>query len=501
MSDNPSPVLPGIEHIVVLMLENRSFDNVLGWLYDPANAPPFDKVPDGQIFEGLSGKGLTNPWTGHANVPAGSTTDTTNPNPDPGEEYEKVYQQLYNIDPHLDPIPPDPPQPPPMTGFVNNYVAEHPNIDPSRVMNGFRPAQLPIISRLANAFVVCDHWFAPVPSQTLTNRSFMHAGTSSGYVNNKLGEMPIFINDTDTIYDLLENQQFDWRIYHGGHWFLCNALLTQGRLEQYIAGCLIEESTRIQPLQNLFDAAAIGNLPNYAFVEPNFLASIVHGPETDMHPEAGLIDLPDLPSDAKYGDKLVGRIYDALKNGPQWDSTLFIVTFDEHGGCYDHVPPGSAEPPDDRIVADGELGYSGFKFNRYGVRVPALMISPRLRRGAVDHTIYDHTSILRTVMDKFSLQGDLGNRTATANPLAPPMVEPRPASDMPEVPEALTDNPVVTQDAPLSGMRRSMVHAAIDRMHAQLPAGTANKPEATSKLQAESALQSLVELVRHLPKL
>lgn len=124
MSTPPKNQLSNIEHVVVLMLENRSFDNILGWLYDPTNQPPFNKKPPAN-FEGVSGKNLSNPGpNGTVNVGRGNVL--TDPNPDPGEPYEDVYSQLYNVSPTpaLGQVPPNPPQPPGMLGFLNNYASQ-----------------------------------------------------------------------------------------------------------------------------------------------------------------------------------------------------------------------------------------------------------------------------------------------------------------------------------------------------------------------------------------
>ncbi len=530
MAEADGSILDGIEHIVVLMLENRSFDNVLGWLYDPANAPPFDRVPDGETFDGVSGKGLSNPGPGGAVVPFGSTDVTTNPFPDPGEEYERVYGQLYNCNPKPDgvpagEVPPNPDQPPPMSGFVNNYALQRlvPSWGdafvgfqwwrpvsywrlarriqahllgtrvqtPGNIMNGFRPASLSVFCTLANAFVVCDRWFASVPSQTLTNRSFMHAGTASGHVNNAGHDFPIFVNDTPTIYNLLEDKGLDWRIYYGSHWILCNAFQTQRQVERYMLTSVPFETGHFQPFEQLLKDAAHGRLPVYAFVEPNFLDSDDYGRENDMHPDSGLIDLDGLASDAKFGDELVRKLYQALRHGPQWDSTLLVVTFDEHGGCYDHVPPGPAEPPDDRAIPKGQPGYSGFQFNRYGVRVPALLISPRLRQGAVDHTVYDHTSVLNTVIQKFGLDEGLGKRVSHANVLCPPMVPVR--ENVPDLSHPVVDNDKVTKDSPLTGLRKTMAHAAIQRLHGMVSPASKHPPAVRSKREVEQVLRSLTE--------
>lgn len=465
MAGSTGTILDGIDHVVVLMLENRSFDNLLGWLYDPANEAPYDKVPDGQTFDGVSGKGLTNPFTGHAAVPFGSTPDTTSPFPDPGEEYENICAQLFGIDPPPA-VPFEPQGPPTMAGFVNNYARQEHVTDTTKVMHGLRPDSLPVFSRLAHEFVVCDRWFAPVPSQTLTNRSFMHAGTASGHVNNKVGIAPIFINNTDTIYDRLRERNLEWKIYFGSHWYLCNAFLTQKHLERD----MLERTGRFQHFQQLICDAAAGKLPEYAFVEPNFLDSPKYGRENDMHPAAGVV-FDGMPADAKFGDELVRKLYQALKNGPKWANTLLIVTFDEHGGCFDHVPPGPAAPPDHIAIPPGQDGYSGFKFDRYGVRVPALLISPRLQAGTVDHTVYDHTSIIRSVLTRFGARLDLGNRVANANPIDPPQVPVRGPADVPDFPTPLVADTSVDDvgTKPLNDLQHAMVQAAMQRLQGLLP--------------------------------
>lgn len=502
--DQASP-LAAIDHVVVLMLENRSFDNVFGWLYDPQNAPPFDKVPPGQEFDGVSGKTLTNPaGDGQPPVPAGSTTDTTNPFPDPGEEYTQVYGQLYNINPPPSEVPPAPPQPPPMNGFVRNYALQKGVREPANIMNGFRPSALPNLSTLAQAFVVCDRWFASVPSQTFTNRSFVHAGTASGYVNNEVvPHIPLFINDTPTVYNLLEEHHVSWRIYYGGHWFLSMAFLGQRQLERHMFHW---GPQRMVPFKSFLDDAKNGTLPSYSFIEPNFMDSLVYGRENDMHPDGAIIGSGEklwdgLRSDARYGDELVRRIYQALKAGPKWHSTLLVITFDEHGGCFDHVPPPPAEPPDDRLIPRGQPGYSGFGFDRYGVRVPAVMVSPLLVGSTVDHTLYDHTSIIRTVMERFGVSGDLGRRVARANLIVPRFAK-EPRSDVPDLsvpavvdydmPRAVArDTPA--PDLPVTQIQASLVNAAARRLSELKPGAdvTVDDAKLNSRLSSEAELHSV----------
>ena len=303
--------------------------------------------------------------------------------------------------------------------------------------------------------------------------------------------MPFFINDTQTIFNLLEAQGKSWRIYYGGHWFFCMSFLGQGQLERYMFDF---GPRRIYPFQQFLDDAQNGHLPAYSFVEPNFMDSIIYGRENDMHPDAAIKDIDFHPSDVRYGDELVRKVYQALLSGPnqQWQSTLLVITFDEHGGCYDHVPPGRAVRPDNRVIPPGQAGYSGFLFDRYGVRVPAVLVSPRIQQPhSVDHTVYDHTSIIRTIMDRFlNVQGnELGNRVAAATPLNPALADPRGDVLDLSVPVMPDDKP--THDSPLTAFQSQMVRAAYLRLQ-QLGASAAlTEPAFTTTLQSESQLQRL----------
>src|ERR1041384_5907326 len=248
-----------IEHIVVLMMENRSFDNVLGRLY-----------PDNPNYNGVN-DAMSNPRPDGEPAYVFAGTDMTAPYPDPNEPYNYVYMQQFNP-----PSPPsDPPFPPPcpvplteatpdMQGFVKDYAnaisqaniaakkhGRQPfNVKPDLIMNCYEPGSLPVINGLARAYAVCDHWFSSVPTQTFPNRSFVHAATSSGNVFNSWGEhfwdKGIFINDTPTIYNLLEAQKISWKIYHGGPLLLCNVLYGQRHLWEFLFDV---EHPRFFPLQ------------------------------------------------------------------------------------------------------------------------------------------------------------------------------------------------------------------------------------------------------------
>jgi phospholipase C len=478
-----------IDHIVVLMLENRSFDNILGWLYDPDNKPPFDKVPYGQTFEGLSGGNFSNPRPGGGTARVGKGTVMTDPFPDPNEPYDHVYAQMYNQEYPPDKVP-NTAETPKMEGFVNDYanaIAQagapkkgcnrilsffHRGVspmdtDPGIIMNCFTPDRLPVINGLANAYAVCDHWFSSVPTQTFPNRSFVHASTSSGYVTNgwKTGPHPwdvgYLLNKTDTIYNLLSRAGVDWRIYYGGPFLLCNALLIQEKLWEFVP-----LGRHIFPMEQfLEDATKPNGLPRYTFIEPNMMCSKKYGPENDMHPAFAITDT-GLATNVLYGEELIYKVYDALRKSPDWDSSLLIIIFDEHGGCYDHVPtpPPFATPPDDRKIPPGEPGFSGFDFKRFGVRVPAVLVSPLIEPGTVCHTQFDHTSVIRTVANRWLNGQHLTERDRTANDVREVLTRSEPRQDVPDIrPSPL---PLFTGcgGQPLSAMHRHLVSAAAQRV-------------------------------------
>jgi len=404
-----------IEHIVVLMFENRSFDNLLGWLYDPANDAPFNVVP--ADFEGLSGKNLTNPRPDGRVVPAGKTEDPHSPQPNPGEPFEDVYSQVFNVDrPEFKDCPGTSPGPANMQGFIRNYnVQKDKPADAGTIMQSLTPKTLPVLSALAHNYALCDHWFASLPTQTFCNRSFVHAGTSSGYVNNGGGGR-VFVNETPTIFDLLEGAGKSWNVFVGGWLLQSFTLLTQKSMWKY---ALTKHFAHIKDF--IAAAGKKGGLPAYSFIEPIYFDSFVWGPENDMHPECNPYEFYG-QSNLHRGEALLADVYNAIRNGPDWESTLLIVLFDEHGGCYDHVPPPSAESncpvaiaPDDKIIPAGQSGGIGFKFDRLGPRVPAIVISPYTPAQTRLHQTFEHTSILTTIVNCLNLpKNKLGKRQANA---------------------------------------------------------------------------------------
>jgi phospholipase C len=430
LSPNTDKLQNTIKHIVVLMLENRSFDNLLGWLYED------QKPPYNQEFEGLT-KNLWNPLenidsdgipfiekvmiekNGQPKKSRGETipnpVDFTLPNPDPGEGFKDTNHQLflkYNVAQLY---------PPPAinTGFVQNYqnamlygafsFGDNPT-NPRSIMKCYTPEQTPVLSELARSFAVCDHYHCSVPSQTIPNRDFIHAATSTGHVNNS----PVAQCDAKTIFNQMQDaidqgrNELSWGIFGNNdyssskdiegkfgndHFSLTRLIMTQLHDSKYDKnfGTLTD-----------FEAKCIeGNLPSYSFLEPNYGGDN----QNDQHP----------PTDIRPGEKLIADIYNMIKSSPAFKNTMFIITYDEHGGTYDHVPPpGGAKNP----CKNNSEGQDGFLFNRFGVRVPCVVVNPYIKKGRIarpsGYTPFDHSSIIKTIQNCFNLEGSLTERDNAA---------------------------------------------------------------------------------------
>jgi phospholipase C len=435
-----------LDHIVVIMFENRSFDNVLGRLYGPGEV---------ESFEGVIGKNLTNPipeWVENGAsrklIDYGIATNMNTPKPDPGEEYPHINTDLFGVvDPKNRFMPlskmvapynaPNPGQQPTMDGFISDYISaftaeigRQPTYEEyAQIMTGYAPTQLPVTSSLARGFATFDHWFCEVPSQTFTNRSFFHAATASGYVINFPPDDAFPVHNTaETVFERLEAKGLTWRVY-------CDApspasmtgIIHASRLHRRFA-------TNFFTVADFLEDAKSGRLPNYAFIEPNMW----HG-HNDMHPpiSALLHGLPwDPPSSLLGGEALLAKVYDAIRassasNGSNHLNTLLLVAFDEAGGTYDHVAPPAAPPPD----AAAPPGQMGFTFDRSGQRVPAIAISAWIPERRVVTEEYRHTSLIRTLRERWSLGPPLTARDAVAADIAPVLSldTPRPPEQWPDV--------------------------------------------------------------------
>jgi phospholipase C len=434
----PLPVRhePGFDHVVVIMFENRSFDHMLGWLYESGQEPA------GQTFDGLNQGAYSNPGASGEAVPAHVYSGPTDqimaqPDPDPGEFYPHVNTQLFGtIDPETNgdlknPLTapwnlPRDTSTPQNNGFVRDYIV---NSTHSRgraptpeeyavVMGGFSPAMLPVLSTLAKSFAVYDHWHAAVPSQTFCNRSFFHAGTSHGFVtNSENGGIGKWLDApaVPTVFSRLEDAGKSWRVYYDAQQVVSlTGLLSAPSLEKYW-------KSNFRSMEQFHDDAAKGTLPDYAFVEPRMVFD-----HNDMHPpvvhttaesDGETPKMASAFSDMRAGEQLLGEVYTAVKNGASSTgsnamNTVLLVTFDEHGGLYDHVAPPTAVPPEKK----GSPGEMGFTFDRLGLRVPTIVVSAYTKAGTVVNDEMHHGSLAKTIAELHGLD-PLTERDASATPI------------------------------------------------------------------------------------
>jgi phospholipase C len=422
--------MPDIQHVVVLMLENRSFDSMLGRLYP--NDPDFRGLTLNEYNNyGSSGFGV---WNDTGMTPATACI----PDPDPGEFFTDMNFQLFGASGRSG-------NPPPMCGFAENYATQAKG-SASAVMHYFTPEQVPVISTLAKAFGVSDYWHASAPCQTWPNRFFAHTGTSLGFVDNKAFPIPF---RAPSIFSRLEDQNKSWRVYFHD--------MPQSMLLRDVWSLATSHYRFFK--QFLADASQ-GALPNYSFIEPGYFTDLFDNfMPNDEHP----------PHNVVHGEKLIADVYNAVRSSRCWKNTLLIITFDEHGGCYDHVPPPPAVPPDGIVTQP-----SNFNFNTYGVRVPAVLVSPYIPPGSKirppknpdgSMTPFDHTSIIKTLRELFDLGDQLTARDEAAPSLASALSLAAPNNDGPPKIDATLVQPSpdvmsVRAAAAPNGMQDSLANAA-----------------------------------------
>jgi len=430
----PSSQLSSIQHIVQVMLENRSFDHMLGFLY------PNKSGPNGQPFEGLTGTESNkdadgNPVTVYQ-IDTGKPGAYFMPGADPGEGYANTNSQLFGTGtaPASAVATND--------GFVTNFAASitYDQQDNRSVLGGtvasdimgvFPPAALPVLSGLAAGFAVCDHWYSSVPTETFPNRAFACAATSQGHMNDSTSSYTV-----QSIFGLMTAHNLSWKIY--------------GYDAEPLTRANFPDTTSA-PDSNFgkfadFQAdAAGGTLAQYSFLEPSWGSN-----GNSQHPNY----------DVALGEAFIQQVYQALRTGPGWDQTLLIITYDEHGGCYDHVPPPTgATPP------DSSIGEFGFDFTRFGVRVPAVLVSPLIPAGSIYRvpagaTPIDHTSVLKTIELRWGLPA-LTARDAAAPDLGGVLTLATPRTDDPlagvVAPPPSTASPAAGEVSHLQQLQAQMV--------------------------------------------
>jgi phospholipase C len=419
-----------IEHVFVLMLENRSFDHLLGFAGLQGT--------DARSGEPTRAEGLTgdewNALPSGERVTVSSGADFILPI-DPGHDFGDVLEQLCGAGATY-PGPGGAYPPIDLSGFASRLAAHvartRTPADPSAAMRGFRPDQLPVLNALAREFAVCDHWFSSMPGPTWPNRLFIHAASSAG-----LDDSPTTLRsatslvhgyefENGTLFDRLQRAKLPWHVVEGDA--LPQSLTLGGMIEHAVAGRFIGlEDLRKRLQEPDFDDA-------YVFIEPSYGHVLADGRNfkcgSSMHP----LD------DVTRGERLVKDVYEMIRSSPVWPTSLLFVTFDEHGGFYDHVVPPPAVEPGDRFEAGANK--HGFRFDQLGVRVPALVVSPLVERGVIDHTVYDHTSLLATVEHLYGLEPLTARDAAAAR-----------FDHLLAAPSARGDAPLRLPDPAVSGVR------------------------------------------------
>jgi phospholipase C len=399
----PNPTsddLRKLEHFVVLMQENRSYDSYFGPLHALGQSDASEEPTTG------------NPDPTDANGPA--IVPFRNPRMCETEDLAHGWGDVHTqIDGGK------------MDGFTATNVRPT-DLTGSRAMAYYTDRDLPYYYAFAKTFGIGDRYFASAPGPTYPNRYFLIAATAFGHIDNKLP--PTGGWRQRTIFEVLDEGHVSWKVY--------SAQVSEALLFRYVRS---HATGHLATINRYYADAASGSLPQVAFVEPRYIGGVKT--QSDEHP----------PANPQLGEQFSARVLNALMHSPLWSSSAFFLTWDEHGGYYDHVPPPAAPTPDDipPILPRGES--EKFGFDRYGVRVPLLVASPWSRPHFVSHDVHDHTSILRTIELRFALPS-LTRRDAQALPLTEFFDFSAPAfKTPPEMPAAPLDPSGVTQCVALHG--------------------------------------------------
>jgi phospholipase C len=382
-----------IQHVFVLMLENRSFDHLLG----------FSGISGTDAVSGL--KTTVNGLSGsESNSYNGKVVTVSHPADyamvvDPGHEFTDVLCQLSSPAAKYSPGEPYPPID--NSGFVASYAEACSKAkqqrDVTEIMKCYSPDDLPVLNALAREFAVCDAWHASMPGPTWPNRMFVHAASSAGLDHSPTtAEIALwetaagFSFPNGDIFDRISAKGLQRRLYAGDAFPMMAAL----------KGIHLDDIRQYEK----FSSDLGGSFPyNYVFIEPSYALLNDYKGSTSEHP----LD------DVRLGEGLIKSTYEAIRNSALWKSSILIITWDEHGGFFDHVPPPAAVAPSDTAPTGGHNKY-GFTFERYGPRVPAVVISPWIPKNVVDHRPYDHSSVPRTVEELFGI-APLTERDRAAN--------------------------------------------------------------------------------------
>lgn len=461
-SDRFTPGIRNQQHVVVLMMRSRSFDHMLGGLHT--------KYPS---IDGLTGA-ESNPDTKGTKIHVTPTATYQGQFvPAPADDFAAVNLQIFDST-----LQGELGLKSTMGGFVKSYFDQHKDVNRSyNVLSYFTPDKLPVLTSLATEFAVFNRWFSSIPGPTVCNRAFAHYGTSFGQVGTG-----VFYWDKQykSIYERLEVAGHATKVY---------------RYDEHDSSIGLGEDT-LENWPSLFgtfsdfmDACNRNQLPEYSFVEPNYT-------DHDAPDGSGqLIACDQHPDhDVRAGEQFIATIYNAIRQNPNlWPNTTILVVYDEHGGIYDHVPPPACVP-DGFVAQPNATGTPApFHFDRLGVRVPAILISPWVPRGTVINEVFEHASIPATVTEFFIGKYDARSpREIAANTFLNALSLPtmRPDSDCPKF--VLEDLPIIVSTRTPERQRKRKSKSSVDDhpLAESLPDGDESvSAQTVASLKSETAPQ------------
>ncbi|NGM51417.1 phosphoesterase [Caulobacter sp. 602-2] len=437
-----------VDNVFVLMLENHSFDNIFAM----SGIPGIQHATSANTNTYVDGTGQSHTYAVGSQAPQAMPTD-------PGHEFADVLEQLCGVGTTRDPWTPYN-QPITNSGFAANYAtskSEAPTFGPDLptasqigdIMQCFDTKNaLPVIYALATEFAICDRWHSSLPGPTWPNRFFVHGASSAGWTDSPgpltigdwVGHSGFVYPSGASVFDRMDAAGLPWRIYadHTGD--------VAGAVPQVASLKGITYKLDTESFSSLA-SDVLGPYPYaYTFIEPNY-GDVVFGTYkggSSQHPMDSMTN----------GEALIKATYEAIRNSPLWNRSLLIITYDEHGGFYDSVAPGEAPKPGDGSPENLSINSGGFLFDQYGVRVPAVVVSPQIARNTVSHTLYDHASVpatlaslygfphmtardasANTVLDVFNVYPPRGDcPTILPNPVAAPTPAPAAAVRDPSAP-------------------------------------------------------------------
>ncbi|RKO99001.1 hypothetical protein CXG81DRAFT_15167 [Caulochytrium protostelioides] len=440
--DRTKPDSWPIKNVVLIVLENRSFDHYLGAMAD--ERPDINGVHENDTY--------ANPtWDVYQteDLDVLSKQAVQMGIRDPPHEANMARLGIYGK------MFPEPDDPPNMSGFVKAaqlHWRSSQMTDLRDIMDGMdTKTMLPVTWTLANEFAVFQNWYASVPGPTYPNRLFIYSCTSRGDLSNFNSR--IFRGyPQDSIFTRLTQQNVSWINYH------TMAPLSLFFKDQRSARNIRENTA---PYEDFAKHAANGELPEFTMIDPTFVNMVGAYVENDAHP----------PSDTARAEALVKEVYEAVRNGPQWNTTLLIITFDEHGGFWDHVPPPAKGVPPPDVYSSSR---TDFAFDRLGLRVPTIMISPWINKGRVvsepepddkpsPTSHFEHCSLAATFKKMFGWDRFLTRRDAWAATFEGIFLErSEPRTDCPTtLPEPL---PFMDDGNRISGLKLGIIEAALRKV-------------------------------------